>query len=90
MPTAPNRAYKPADAGDVQSVLAFDCAGGAKLDLIAGTKSTSAGYGTIEVWRSDDASSPAVPARSSTTSTTSAASGRKSSPRARAEDSAST
>jgi prepilin-type N-terminal cleavage/methylation domain-containing protein len=62
VPTSGNLSYRTSDNGDVQAVLAYDCAGGAKLDLIAGTKSTSAGNGTIEVWRSNDAVAPALPA----------------------------
>lgn len=58
LPTAPSRAYKTNDNGDVQSVLAYDCAGGSGVDLIAGTRSPTAGYGTIEIWRSDDAATP--------------------------------
>ncbi|MBI1799557.1 MAG: VCBS repeat-containing protein [Candidatus Eisenbacteria bacterium] len=53
--------YKTADLGDVQAILAFDCAGGAsadKLDLIVGTKSPTAGLGTFEVWKSDNAATP--------------------------------
>jgi prepilin-type N-terminal cleavage/methylation domain-containing protein len=56
-----NRNYRTNDLGDVQSVLAFDCAGGSgadALDLIVGTKSPTAGQGTIEIWQSDNAASP--------------------------------
>jgi prepilin-type N-terminal cleavage/methylation domain-containing protein len=58
VPTTPSRSFRTADNGDVQSVLAYDCAGGAGLDLIAGTRSPSSGNGTIEIWRSDDAATP--------------------------------
>jgi prepilin-type N-terminal cleavage/methylation domain-containing protein len=56
--TSPNKSYRTADNGDVQSVLAYDCAGGNKLDLIAGTRSTSPGNGTIEIWRADSLATP--------------------------------
>src|SRR5262249_51787066 len=59
LPASPNLAYTTTDRGNVQSVLAFDCAGGSSLDLIAGTKSPTAGQGTIEIWQSDDAATPA-------------------------------
>lgn len=58
LPTSPDRAYRTADNGDVQSILAYDCAGGSALDLIAGTKSPSPGNGTIEVWRADSLATP--------------------------------
>lgn len=58
VPTSPDRSYRTADNGDVQSVLTYDCAGGASPDLIAGTKSPSTGNGTIEIWQSDDAATP--------------------------------
>ena len=58
LPTTPDRAYRTGDNGDVQSVLTYDCAGGGSVDLIAGTKSPTAGNGTIEVWQSDDAATP--------------------------------
>jgi len=52
---SPAMNYRTADAGDVQAVLTYDCAGGAEVDIIVGTKSPTAGYGTFEVWQSDDA-----------------------------------
>jgi prepilin-type N-terminal cleavage/methylation domain-containing protein len=54
--------YKTLDNGDVQSVLTLDCAGGVgvdQVDLIAGTKSATAGQGTIEIWQSNNAATPA-------------------------------
>ena len=50
--------YKTNDNGDVQAVLTLDCAGGASPDIIAGTKSTTAGRGTVEIWQSNDATTP--------------------------------
>ena len=58
LPAAATRAYRTQDNGDVQSVLAYDCAGGNSMDLIAGTKSPTAGTGTIEIWRSDNGVTP--------------------------------
>jgi prepilin-type N-terminal cleavage/methylation domain-containing protein len=56
--TTPDRSYRTTDRGDVQSVLAFDCAGGNRLDLIVGTKSPSPGNGTIEIWKADSLATP--------------------------------
>lgn len=50
--------YRTNDGGDVQSVLTYDCAGGAMPDIIAGTKSPTADRGTIEVWQNSDATTP--------------------------------
>lgn len=53
--------YKTADNGDVQSVLTLDCAGGVgtdQVDVIVGTKSPTAGLGTVEIWQSDNAVTP--------------------------------
>jgi type II secretory pathway pseudopilin PulG len=58
LPLTPSGSYRTADNGDVQSVLAYDCAGGNKLDLITGTKSTSPGNGTITIWRADSLATP--------------------------------
>jgi hypothetical protein len=60
MPTtySPGLNYRTSDNGDVQSVLTMDCAGGAMPDIIVGTKSPTANYGTIEVWQNNDAVSP--------------------------------
>ena len=57
-----NQAYKTTDQGDVQAVLTYDCAGGLgtdKIDIIVGTKSPTANYGSVEVWKSSNASTPA-------------------------------
>ncbi len=51
-------AYRTQDVGDVQAILAYDCAGGTMPDLIVGTKSPTANQGTLEVWQNDDAASP--------------------------------
>jgi hypothetical protein len=60
LPTAysTGQAYRTADNGDVTAVAAAEVAGGGSLDLIVGTKSPTAGYGTIEIWQSDDAATP--------------------------------
>jgi prepilin-type N-terminal cleavage/methylation domain-containing protein len=50
--------YRTSDMGDVQSILAYDCAGGTMPDLIVGTKSPTANQGTLEVWQNSDAASP--------------------------------
>jgi prepilin-type N-terminal cleavage/methylation domain-containing protein len=58
---SPGGNYMTADAGDVQAVLTLDCAGSPtpdQVDIIVGTKSLTAGTGTIEVWQSDNAASP--------------------------------
>jgi prepilin-type N-terminal cleavage/methylation domain-containing protein len=54
-----NQNYKTSDAGDVQAVLTYDCAGGASPDIIVGTKSPTSYRGTFEVWQSNDAATPA-------------------------------
>lgn len=54
--------YKTSDNGDVQAVLTADVGGGVSADapdIIVGTKSPTAGRGSIEVWRSNNASTPA-------------------------------
>lgn len=60
-PTAYSTAmnYRTNDGGDVQAVLSHDCAGGAMPDLIVGTKSPTVDQGTLEVWQSNDATTPA-------------------------------
>jgi prepilin-type N-terminal cleavage/methylation domain-containing protein len=50
--------YKTADNGDVQAVVTLDCGGGARPDIIVGTKSATAGQGSIEVWLNSDATTP--------------------------------
>ncbi len=57
IPTSALRRLGTGDAGRVLSIAALDCAGGSQLDLLLGTR-TSAGKGTVEVWQSDDATSP--------------------------------
>ena len=51
--------YRTADNGDVQAVATLDCGGGNMPDIIVGTKSPTAGQGSIEVWVSDNATTPA-------------------------------
>ena len=58
-PAAPSRSYTTQDNGDVQALLTTNCVGGAGIDIIAGTRSPVTGTGTIEVWQSDNATTPA-------------------------------
>lgn len=60
LPTAysPGQNYRTADNGDVQALATLDCAGGNSPDIIVGTKSATAGQGSVEVWQSDDATTP--------------------------------
>ncbi len=58
LPAAASLAYRTQDMGDVQAILAYQCAGGSMPDLIVGTKSPTANQGTIEVWENSDAASP--------------------------------
>lgn len=60
-PSTYNLAYKTSDQGDVQAVVSFDCAGGAtadRPDILIGTKSPTAYYGSIELWTNSNATSP--------------------------------
>lgn len=60
-PLTPSQSYRTADNGDVQAVRTIDCAGGSgadQTDLVVGTKSPTAGQGTIEIWSSDNATTP--------------------------------
>jgi prepilin-type N-terminal cleavage/methylation domain-containing protein len=60
-PSTYNLAYKTADQGDVQAVVTPDCAGGAgadRPDIIVGTKSPTAYYGSLELWTNSNATSP--------------------------------
>src|SRR5439155_659836 len=50
--------YWTLDVGDVSSVLTMDCAGGMGPDIIVGTRSPTAGRGTIEIWQNSDAATP--------------------------------
>jgi prepilin-type N-terminal cleavage/methylation domain-containing protein len=50
--------YRTADNGDVQAVATIDCGGGAMPDILVGTKSATAGQGSIEVWLNNDATTP--------------------------------
>lgn len=52
------RNYATADKGDVQAVATLDCGGGNMPDIIVGTKSATATQGSIEIWVSDDATTP--------------------------------
>ena len=55
---SPSQNYLTSDNGDVQAVLTQDVGGGARPDIIVGTKSPIAGQGSFEVWLSDDAVTP--------------------------------
>jgi prepilin-type N-terminal cleavage/methylation domain-containing protein len=55
---SPGKNYKTQDNGDVQAVVTLDCGGGGMPDIIVGTKSATAGQGSVEVWLSDDANTP--------------------------------
>ena len=60
-PLAFDRAYRTSDNGDVQSVLTADVAGTSspdQVDIIVGTRSSTSGQGSIEVWASNNAASP--------------------------------
>jgi len=50
--------YKTADNGDVQAVVTLDCGGGSMPDIIVGTKSATAGQGSVEIWLNNDATTP--------------------------------
>src|SRR5262249_53422948 len=50
--------YRTADNGDVQAVATLDCGGGSMPDIIVGTKSATAGQGSVEVWLNNDAVTP--------------------------------
>ncbi len=58
LPNSYTTAYKTADNGDVNAVLTGAFWGGSGIDLVVGTKSTTAGRGTFEVWQSNDAANP--------------------------------
>jgi hypothetical protein len=58
LPTTPSLSYTTHDAGDVTAVVTMDCAGGNMPDIIAGTKSPTAGNGTIEIFQNSNAASP--------------------------------
>ena len=49
--------YKTQDNGDVQAVATLDCGGGNMPDIIVGTKSATAGQGSIEVWLNNNSNS---------------------------------
>lgn len=50
--------YKTQDNGDVQAVVTLDCGGGNMPDILVGTKSATAGQGSVEVWLNNDATTP--------------------------------
>ena len=60
LPTSysPSQNYKTADNGDVQGVVTLDCGGGDMPDIVVGTKSATAGQGSLEVWLNNNATTP--------------------------------
>jgi prepilin-type N-terminal cleavage/methylation domain-containing protein len=60
--TTPSRAYKTSDNGDVQALLTGDFAGTTATrdlpDILVGTKSPTAGAGTVELWMNNNAATP--------------------------------
>jgi prepilin-type N-terminal cleavage/methylation domain-containing protein len=50
--------YRTQDNGDVQAVVTMDCGGGNMPDILVGTKSATAGQGSIEVWLNNNQSTP--------------------------------
>lgn len=60
LPTAysTGQSYRTRDNGDVQAVLTRDISGGTSPDIIVGTKGATAGTGSIEIWQSNDATTP--------------------------------
>lgn len=60
MPTtySPGKNYTTSDLGDVQAVVTMDVGGGDMPDIIVGTKGAVAGQGSVEVWLSDNATTP--------------------------------
>ena len=57
-PSSYSQSYLTADNGDVQAIKTYNCSGGAGIDIIVGTRSPVPGTGTIEVWQSNDATTP--------------------------------
>ena len=57
IPSSATRRYQTTDGGKGYSLAAIDCSGGTQLDLLVGTRSSS-GRGTVEVWQSDDGTTP--------------------------------
>ncbi|HET9327220.1 MAG TPA: SdrD B-like domain-containing protein [Candidatus Eisenbacteria bacterium] len=59
--TTYNQAYTTSNLGDVQSVLTLDCAGSStndQVDILVGTKSPTANQGSVELWLSNNATTP--------------------------------
>jgi prepilin-type N-terminal cleavage/methylation domain-containing protein len=50
--------YKTSDNGDVQAVRTLDVLGGNMPDIIAGTKSSTANQGQIEIWTNSNTATP--------------------------------
>ena len=53
-----DQAYLTADNGDVTSVLTLDVGGDSSPDILVGTKSPTAGQGTVEIWLSSGGATP--------------------------------
>jgi prepilin-type N-terminal cleavage/methylation domain-containing protein len=58
LPASYSLAYKTSDNGDVQAIGTADITGAKKGDIVAGTKSPTAGRGTIEIWRASSGATP--------------------------------
>jgi type II secretory pathway pseudopilin PulG len=58
LPKKETQAMKTADLGDVTVVKTRQMYGGAGPEILAGTKSPTAGYGTLEIWANNDANPP--------------------------------
>jgi len=57
IPTSRTRRYRTSDEGRVTSLASIDCSGGSQLDLLVGTRSHNS-RGAVEVWQSDDGTTP--------------------------------
>lgn len=58
LPATYSQAYRTSDLGDVQAVVTGNVTGGSAIDILVGTKSPTAGQGTVELWKSNDAATP--------------------------------
>ena len=60
-PLTYNTAYRTSNNGDVQAVLTADVCGSStadQVDIIVGSKSSTAGQGSVEIWASNNAATP--------------------------------
>ena len=58
LPSNASRSMRTTDNGDVQTVLTGDLIGGNQPDILVGTKSPTAGLGSIETWQNGNAATP--------------------------------